>query len=423
VAADRSGAATPVPRLPVEPVRPGDSAARLARAEAGAPSPVTRGGISLGAPFGVPLRVSVLGLVVATVLAATTLGQEATDAGLDQGQTLALILAGGLLLEVSVLVHEIAHCIAARALGLRVGGLKLWALGGLTEVQTEAESPRREYAIAVVGPLASIVLAGLAGVAALSVGATTSEPAGLLLFWVAVVNGLLAAFNLLPGLPLDGGRVLRAAVWGATGRETTGTRVAAIVGFVVAGVTLAVGLLSPGAGSVASGGFLTIFVAVYVALNAQAALRRAAVSERAPGLSAGRLARRALTAPADLPLGEAMRRAGLLGATAVVVTAGDGSPQSLVSGAKVDSTPVERRPWVSVSSVASPITEGLVLDARLVGQGVLDALRTHPASEYLVVDPVGAVLGVLAAVDVVAAVDPGRLRQLRQLRGPKGRSR
>jgi hypothetical protein len=93
-----------------------------------------------------------------------------------------------------------------------------------------------------------------------------------------------------------------------------------------------------------------------------------------------------------------------------VITSSDGRPEGLVSGAAVDAVPPERRPWVPVSSVARPLAPGLVLDARLDGQAVLAALRSTPAGEYLVVDPGGAVLGVLATVDVVAAVDPKRRR-------------
>lgn len=402
------------PALPVEPVRPGGAV----------PTPLAgrlqRGGVPLGAPFGVPVRVSVLGVLVAVLLAGSTLGTQARDAGSSDDTVLVLGLLGGLLLEASVLAHEIAHCVAARLLGLRVGGLRLWALGGLTEVEAERRSPLREYVVAVVGPLTSVLTAGICGVLALHVGGTDDRPVGMLLFWLATVNALLAAFNLLPGLPLDGGRVLRAVVWRLSGSDTTGTRAAAVTGFVVAGVTVLAGLLVPGANGSA---FLAFFVAAYVAVNAQAALRSAGVAERTPGLSAGRLARRALTAPSDLPLGEALRRAGTVGATALVVTSSDGRARSLVSGARVDATPADRRPWVSVGELANPITEGLVLDARLVGQAVLDALREHPASEYLVVEPAGAVLGVLATVDVVASIDPRQAARAARTAAPAGWTR
>jgi len=368
------------PALPVEPVRPGravptPSAGRL-----------QRGGVPLGAPFGVPVRISVLGVLVAVLLAGSTLGTQARDAGSSDDTVLVLGLLGGLLLEASVLAHEIAHCVAARLLGLRVGGLRLWALGGLTEVEAERRSPLREYVVAVVGPLTSVLTAGICGVLALHVGGTDDRPVGMLLFWLATVNALLAAFNLLPGLPLDGGRVLRAVVWRLSGSDTTGTRAAAVTGFVVAGVTVLAGLLVPGANGTA---FLAFFVAAYVAVNAQAALRRA----------------------------------GTVGATALVVTSSDGRARSLVSGARVDATPADRRPWVSVGELANPITEGLVLDARLVGQAVLDALREHPASEYLVVEPAGAVLGVLATVDVVASIDPRQAARAARTAAPAGWTR
>ena len=147
-------------------------------------------------------------------------------------------------------------------------------------------------------------------------------------------------------------------------------------------------------------------IAGYVGLQAHAALRSARVTERAPLVSAGQLARRAFTTVADVPLAEAVRRAGEIGATSMIVTTSDGRPQSLVSGVRLDGVPRERRPWIPVSDVAQPITTGMVLDARLSGQAVLDALRRHPAGEYLVVDPVGHLLGVLATIDVAAVLDP-----------------
>jgi len=400
-----------VPRLPVEPVRPGDPAIRPPTTPAR--SALARGGIPLGRPFGIPVRVSVAGVAIAIALAGLSLGGSAYDAGFTTGQSLALSVTGGLLLELCVLGHEIAHCVAARRLGLRVAGLRLWALGGVTEVEAELRSPAREYAIAVVGPLASIGIGAVAAVVALSIGDTRTDAAGLLFAWLASINALLAAGNLLPGLPLDGGRVLRAAIWAVTGREAAGTRVSAYVGFVLAGLAAAYGLLGASGGVGAVGASYTLyilFLAAYLGTNAAAALRRAGLADRAPGLSAGRLARRALTATGDLPLAEALRRAGAAGASAVVITSSDGRPEGLVSGAAVDAVPPERRPWVPVSSVARPLAPGLVLDARLDGQAVLAALRSTPAGEYLVVDPGGAVLGVLATVDVVAAVDPKRRR-------------
>ena len=116
-----------------------------------------------------------------------------------------------------------------------------------------------------------------------------------------------------------------------------------------------------------------------------------------------------------MPLAEAMRRAGEMGATSMIVTTSDGRPQSLVSGAQLDGIPRDRRPWIPVSDVARPITTGMVLDARLSGQAVLDALHRYPAGEYLVVEPAGQLLGVLAAIDVAAVLDPKILTARRRM--------
>jgi Zn-dependent protease len=415
----------------VEPVRPGDDAADSA-ADTQAPDPldpgaaataiVMRGGISLGRFFGIPVRASLSSLLLYYVVAVTTLGRNVENAGHTRNTAYVISAVGAVLLEASVFLHEIGHCLMAQRLGLRVTGLRLWILGGLTQVEPERESPRREYAVAVIGPLVSLMLGSICSAVGLMLHQANGNLAGLTLFWLGVVNGVLAAYNMLPGLPFDGGRVLRAAVWGATHRATTGTRVAAGVGYVAAAGTAAVTIATSGGSSTSNSDSVSyllpgLVVSAYIGAAAHTAMKSAKVTDRTPLISAGQLARRALTAFADLPLAEALRRASSIGATSVIVTTSDGSPQSLLCGAQVDAIPIDRRPWVPVSSVSRPITDGMVLDARLSGQAVLDALRRHPAGEYLVVEPAGQLLGVLTAIDVAAVLDPSSARHGRPAAG------
>jgi hypothetical protein len=124
------------------------------------------------------------------------------------------------------------------------------------------------------------------------------------------------------------------------------------------------------------------------------------VTARLEGVSAGQVARRAFTAAPDLPLAEALRRAELAGATAVLLGA-PGNPTAVLADALVAAVPAARRPWVAASSVAHLLRPGMVLDSRLRGEALLEAMRRTPSTEYLVVDG-PTVVGVLRVADLAA---------------------
>src|SRR4051812_25314153 len=185
--------------------------------------PTPRGAVRLGRVAGVPVFVGPSWFVMAVVIT-FLYGQPLV---LTLGQSQAYVVSGSfaVLLGVSVLLHELGHCLVARAFGLPVRRIVVNFLAGATEVTKQPETPGREYAVAVAGPMVSLLLAGL-GLAPLPHVEHHS------LTWrvvenVALTNGLIAAFNLLPGLPLDGGRVLRAFVWKVMGDADRATVVAA----------------------------------------------------------------------------------------------------------------------------------------------------------------------------------------------------
>src|SRR5690349_21420749 len=138
-------------------------------------------------------------------------------------------LISALLLFVSVLLHELAHSLVARARGLPVKSITLFIFGGVSNLEQEPQSPGVEFQMAVVGPLASLIIGGLA----LLVGAFIGRAAPLavaVIAYLGITNLLLGVFNLIPGFPLDGGRVLRAILWKATGSLQRATRWASLVG-------------------------------------------------------------------------------------------------------------------------------------------------------------------------------------------------
>lgn len=365
---------------------------------------MSRAGVQLGRVLGVPVLVSPSWLLFAGFILISFGPQLAQSYGTGRGYTAAGAFA--VLLLVSVLLHEIGHCVVARAFGLPVKSITVTFLAGLTEITEPPQTPAREYAVAVVGPMISLLLAGV-GFGLLPLFEQGSLPY-LLSGIVGLSNGLVAAFNLLPGLPLDGGRVLRSVLWKLTGDPDRSTVLAAQSGRVVAVVVVPVLLLGvlPGLGVTQlslSSALLTALVASFIYVGANATLTRAQFQARVPRASVAALARPAIAVPAGTPLAEAVRQAQAAGAHGVVVVDGLGRPEAVVNEAALLAVPEERRPWVAVSTVARRVVDGMVLDAGLTGEALLAAMRALPASEYVVEHP----LRVLVTADVAAIVTPG----------------
>jgi len=314
------------------------------------------------------------------------------------------------LVYLSILVHELAHAAAARGFGYQVHQIRLYALGGYTAYERGTPTPGREVSIALAGPAATLVVAVVCWAAGALAGAVVG-PGSLvveLLMRLAWVSVLLAVYNLLPGLPLDGGSVVKCAVWRATGSEPAGTRVAAYAGFVVAAAVFVapfalawrLGLEAPDMVTVVA---IAIFAA-WLAMGALDALRRSAVQQRLPHLVARRLARTAIGVPRDLPLSEALRQMAGQGAGALVVIDPNGWPVAIAHDAAVGAVPAERRPWVSVGSVSRSLDRGDAVPADLGGEDLLHLLAGSPAPAYLVVEADGRLCGVLTMDDVHAAL-------------------
>lgn len=383
-----------------------------------APKPPARpkepgGGILMGRPFGVPVYVAPSWFLVAALITWVFGGQ--LDRVLPElGAARYLVaLFFAVAFYASVLVHELAHTIAALRYKLPVRRIQLQFFGGVSEIEKESETPGREFVLAFVGPLLSLVLAGVFYLALLAVEPGTVP--GVLLAGLMASNLIVAAFNLLPGLPLDGGRMLRAVVWKITGKPMSGTVAAAWVGRALAvSVLIGLPLLTQsgllGSAAEDSVGMDTVLDALLAAIlaaiiwtGAGNSLRMARLREHLPELQARALTRRAVPVETDTPLSEALRRANEAGARALVVVDPDGEPLSLVREAAIVGVPEHRRPWVAVGGLAQDLTDGMRVSAELAGEELLDALRAAPATEYLVVEDSGEIYGVLSAADVERA--------------------
>jgi Zn-dependent protease len=175
------------------------------------------------------------------------------------------------LLFCSVLVHEFGHALVARGRGLTVYRVSLFFLGGLVEIDLDGSSAADEFWLALAGPALSLLLGVAFGASWLALGAGRGYLAAIAIY-LALCNGLLAGFNLLPGFPLDGGRIVRACLWGLTGSRGRATRWAGWLGQGLGGITLILGTAGLLQGD-ALAGFWLVAVGVFLAVAARGVLR------------------------------------------------------------------------------------------------------------------------------------------------------
>jgi Zn-dependent protease/CBS domain-containing protein len=200
-----------------------------------------------------------------------------------------------LALFISVLLHELAHSLVANARGMKVGSITLFIFGGVSNLEEEPAKPRTEFAMAIVGPLTSLVLGfilwGLAFALAgapvsftdLIDGAKFSSPLASVIGYLGWINILLAIFNMIPGFPLDGGRVLRSILWGSTGSLRKATNAAAIVGRLFGWAFIAYGVFQVLGGNWL-GGIWIAFIGWFLSSAADASRRELTLREHLSGI-------------------------------------------------------------------------------------------------------------------------------------------
>jgi Zn-dependent protease/CBS domain-containing protein len=304
---------------------------------------------------------------------------------------------------VSILIHELAHALVALRFGIPVSEINLGFFAAGTSIEGERKSPFEEFAISVVGPLASLAVGGLALLAARPLGDGVAQVA---LFELAVANLIVGVTNLLPGLPLDGGWVLRALVWKLTGNMHTGTIVAAWAGRLLAISVLAAPVVLEEVFDrqpTMIDFIIALAVGFFLWMGSTSSLMQARLRRKLPALQVRTLARRAIAVHSGTPISEAVRLAAESQAGAVVVIDGEGKPHALVSESAVAAVAPNQRPWTNVSEVSTRIGAGHIIGVNDTGEEILATLREHPASEYLVLDAGGSVYGVLATADIERA--------------------
>jgi Zn-dependent protease/predicted transcriptional regulator len=203
--------------------------------------------IKLGTIFGVELGLHYSWIVIALLITFSLAAQfHAVNRNWPETVVWATAILTGLLFFACLFAHELSHAMVARARGLPIHKITLFLLGGVAQMEKDAADPKTEFWMAIVGPITSaalgIILLEFARLAGWAVGTHPLTPGIALLVWLGYINLLLAAFNMIPGFPLDGGRVLRAILWWIMGSVERSTRAAARVGQVIAALFIAYGV-------------------------------------------------------------------------------------------------------------------------------------------------------------------------------------
>jgi Zn-dependent protease len=370
--------------------------------------PTARPGRSLGRVLGIPLHLHPSMLILA-VLVTVVYGGFVRDT-LDLSPPAGYLVGFGFVVCLlgSVLLHELGHALTARRYGIGVRGITLELLGGFTEMDRDAPNPKVDALVSLAGPAVSLVLGGVAtGLTLLLPDRTLPDQ---LAFQIAVSNIIVAIFNVLPGLPLDGGRALRAGVWAATKNRDRGTEVAGWAGRGIAALTAAVVVL------LAVRGVITLFGAAFMVMvaftlwqGAGQAIRLARISRRYPMIDLGRLARPLLPVPTGTPLAEAQRQgaADARDDPALAVADASGRLVALVDRTAAAAVPPERRPWVSVDAVSRTLEGVPSIPLGFTGEQVVRAVQANPGAQYLVTAGED-VVGVLHVADLAQLLEPRR---------------
>ena len=243
-------------------------------------------GIIIARPFGIPVFISPYWFVIAGVFILIYANDLAATL---HGSTRFIVAAAFVvLLYVSVLIHELSHSLVARSYGLPVRRILLYPLGGFSEIEREPPTPGREFLVSAAGPALSLALAA-AGYGLMHV-VPPDTIAGTLVHQLMWANLVVGIFNLLPGLPLDGGRMLRAVIWKLTGRQSTATIAAAWAGRVLA-VSLFVVPFVAGAVNGTGGDLVSVLwlavIAVFMWTGAGQAIKATRFRERLPACRPG----------------------------------------------------------------------------------------------------------------------------------------
>lgn len=370
--------------------------------------------IRLGRIAGIPIGANWSVLVVLWLIAWSLATVTLPDGHPGQA-TMAYWIVGAIAAVVfmaSLLAHEIGHSLVAKRHGLDVVRITLWIFGGVASLRGGAPTPAVELKVAAAGPAVSVALGAAfvsGGFAADRFGAPVLV--GAALSWLGTINIVLAVFNLIPAAPLDGGRILRAALWARHGDRLRATVQAVNAGRAFGYLLVGLGVVQFAAGG-GVGGLWFVFLGWFVLNAANAEASDALLRESLKGVSVGEvMTPDPVTAPDHIVASELLDRYVMVHrASAFPLLAADGSLTGLVTLARLKSLPTEQRAATPALAIACPAAEVATArpDEELVA--LLDRMASSPEHRAVVLRD-GRVVGIVTPTDVTRTIQLVALRR------------
>jgi Zn-dependent protease len=383
-----------------------------------------RASISLGRIAGIQVGINAsVFLIVAILVAGLATGRlPAAFPGRSIAYYVIAAIIAAVLFLASLLAHELAHSLVARRNGIEVESIVLWLLGGVAQLRGEAKTPGADFRIAIVGPLMSFALAVGFGLAAggLTLLGTPGLPFGVLVY-LAATNAMLAIFNLIPAAPLDGGRVLRAALWRSRGNRQTAAVSAARAGRVFGFIMIALGVLQVVTGR-GLGGIWLALIGWFVVSAATAEEQQARLGGRLAGLTVGEvMAGRPTVLDGNLTIEDFVAQVAMTHRFSTYPLVDPyGRLTGLVTLNRVRAVPPDLRATTRLREIACAPSEVPTARPEEPLVELLERMRGCSDGRAVVVDDAGRVIGVLSASDVARSLQVADLRSFDPYPAPSG---
>jgi len=360
-----------------------------------------RSQIKLGRIFGIEIGLHYSWFLIALLIVFSLSSQfHAANPAWGTGAILVLAVITAVFFFVSLLLHELAHSLVATANGLPVREITLFALGGVSQIERDPASARLEFWMAFVGPLTSLSIGFICLAATQVLGGSSSDPWSAVLSWLGYINITLGAFNLIPGYPLDGGRILRALIWWKTGDVDRSTRAAARVGQAVAFCFIALGIYRYFTGS-GFGGLWIAFIGWFLLQAARESYTRVGLAHTLNDVRVTDVMKRGCpTVSGRLNIRDFAEQELLRTGGRCFIVVEDGEIAGLVTPQEITQIDRSKWPYITLNDVMRPLDELHAVSPEAPLSSALDAMGRYDLNQLPVISD-GHVDGVLSRAEVL----------------------